>query len=52
METQLFNRGARTPACRVHTHVNALSVKRRTRASARVPTRHAGVRAPQGSLNK
>ena len=37
--------GARTPACRVETHLDTSSAT--GQASARVPTRHAGVRAPQ-----
>jgi 5-methylthioadenosine/S-adenosylhomocysteine deaminase len=43
---RFYNRGARSLACRVHTHVNARFLPA-TQAFARVRPRHARVRAPQ-----
>src|ERR1035438_399081 len=46
-----WRRGARTPACRITTHRDA-SALLALQASARMPTRHAGLRAPRASLRR
>ncbi len=43
--------GARNLACRVHNRVNAWAAVHQNQASARVPTRHAGVRAPRRNID-